>query len=361
MRPRKNELFLFIPILFIMIISLGIMYHAKVISPLYQTHFQKQAMWFGLGFICVLILSKFRFNWLLDNSKYIYLFNILLLILVLFLGQNINGARAWFKLGPFSFQPSEFMKISLSLYLVSFLKNQKVNGFKNELLLIIKIFLIFLIPSILVFLEPDTGAIIFYALISFVVLLFSGIRKRWFLFFSIIILLAVFIFFYCFFFQQDFLIKIFGTSLFYRMDRLIHLSEGMQIENALIALGSMKVFDFNLTSASIYIPESPTDFAFTLAGSVFGIVGIVLLLICYFCLDLYFLCQIKKEHKKERKLFLSIFFTVFLFNQFYNILMNVGLIPIMGIPLPFLSYGGSTMIVYFIFLGLVLNNKKKSY
>ena len=167
----------------------------------------------------------------------------------------------------------------------------------------------------------------------------------------------MFVFFYCYFFQKDFLISIIGTSFFYRVERLFSLGSGMQIENAKIALGSAPWFRFSILETGIYIPEAPTDFVFSLTANVFGLFGNMLILFSYFLLDFYFLSFQKKEKGKEKKLFVSLFLILFIGSQLINIAMNLGLFPIIGIPLPFLSYGGSSTIVLFLFLGIIFSRK----
>ena len=354
MKSKKEYNILFyIPLLIILTISVFVMYHARIISPLYSKNAIKQAIFFLIGSAILLFKDKIKWKWLLNSSFLIYLFSCILLVLVLFIGENINGAKAWIKLKFFNIQPSELMKISLCLYLTKLSLNHPFQTKKEEIKYLLKSFIIFLIPSILVFLEPDTGAIIFYALITLTSILTSKVSKKWFI--PIILLMITFIglFFYAYYFHTDFLISLIGTSFFYRVERLLNFQKGLQIENALTALGSAPLFRFNLNNAIIYIPEAPTDFAFALTSNVFGIFGNSLLLLAYFLLDIHLikLWQIKKDTKQ--KIFITSFLTIFFFNQFYNILMNIGLLPIMGIPLPLFSYGGSTILTTFIFLAII--------
>lgn len=355
---KWQKLLFYIPLLIIMTISLFLMIHAKLISPLFQNNFLKQSIFFLFGLTILLFKDKLKIKWMFEYSFIFYLLNIVLLILVLFLGDITNGARAWFKFGFFSFQPSEVMKLTLCLYLAHFTSKQNLSNKKQEFFYLIKVLLIVLIPSILVFLEPDTGAILFYILIAGAIIFSSKISKKW--FFSILILLLFFItmFFGLYFFKQDTLINIIGTSFFYRVDRLLNFQKGMQIEHALTAIGSAPFFAWNVLKTGIYIPEAPTDFAFALTSNVFGIFGNIIVLICYFLMDWYLLNLWKNQQKNKVHFFTSGFLCMFFINQFQNIFMNIGLMPIMGIPLPFLSYGGSTIVVYFLFLVIIL---KKDY
>ncbi len=354
MKQKKNlDILFYIPLLIILTISIFVMYHARIISPLYSKNAIKQAIFFLIGSLILLFKNKIKRKWLLNSSFFIYLFSCILLILVLFFGSNINGAKAWFKFKYFNFQPSEFMKIAMSLYLTKLTLSHSFQTKKNEISYLLKVFMIFIIPSILVFLEPDTGAIIFYALITSATILTSKISKKWLIPIILLILGFIGLFFYAYYFQRDILISFIGTSFFYRIERLLNFQKGLQIENALTALGSAPLIRFNLHTPIIYIPEAPTDFAFALTANVFGILGNIILLISYFLLDIYLLKVWITKKETKQKIFISSFLTIFFFNQFYNIIMNIGLLPIMGIPLPLFSYGGSTTLITFLFLAII--------
>lgn len=351
---KKNFLF-FIPLLLIMVISFFTMYNARYMAKVYSNHLNKQIIWYFIAFLILFLFRKTKF--LFKYSFWIYLINILLLLLVLFLGKEVNGARAWFRFGPFSFQPSEFMKLSYSLYLTKLIVSYKHKNVKTDFLFLLKIFILFLIPSVLIFLEPDTGAIVFLLIITLCMLFLSDIKKLWFILIFGLLFLLLSTFFYLFYFKQDLLIKLIGTSFFYRMDRILNFGteNNMQLENALIAIGNGHIFGLGLKNIAIYIPEAATDFAFALAISSFGFLSGFILLISYFLIDLYFLRILFFSKNKTTRLFTSGFIGVFVFSQFYNIFMNMGLVPIMGIPLPLLSYGGSALIVYFLYITIIIN------
>ncbi len=343
-----------------MIASFFCMYQAKFVKSIYSQHLTKQIIWFISGLLLLLLLKKVKVKFFFRYSFSFYLIGIFLLFLVLFFGHSTNGARAWFNLKFFNFQPSEFMKIALLLYLCKVTNDFKLGKIK-EFFYIVKCIFITFIPSILVFLEPDTGAIVIYLLMLLSVFLLSGIKKRWF----VLSFLFVFIlgggFFYLYFYKQDTLIHLIGTSFFYRMDRLIHFKDGsgMQLNNALATIGNTSMFGHGIQKELLYVPEFPTDFVFTLSISIFGFVGGCILLLCYFLLNCFFIIKFRTSKDTETKLFIHGFLYIFFYQQFQNILMNLGLFPIMGIPLPFLSYGGSNMIVYFIFIGFILNLTRK--
>lgn len=357
----KYNLLLYIPLVLLMIASFFCMYEARFIKDIYVGHFTKQILWFVIGFGLLFLFQKIKVKFLFRYSFFFYLLGNILLFMVLFLGKETNGARAWFSFKIFNFQPSEFMKIALLLYLAKVTHDFKIAEKKQEFIYILKCIFIVLIPSILVFLEPDTGAIIIYLLLLLATLFVSGIKKRWFIIAFFIVLLLSGGFLYLYLFKQDTLIKWIGTSFFYRMDRLIHFKDGsgMQLNNALTTIGNAGLLGHGIQKDLLYVPEFPTDFAFSLFLTIFGFVGGFILLFSYFTLNCFFINKFFSVKQIEYKCFLHGFLFLFFFQQIQNILMNLGLMPIMGIPLPFLSYGGSNMIVYFIFIGIILNITKQ--
>jgi len=362
MNKRKNfkNLYIFIPLIIIMIFSFLNMFNARLLSNSYNMHLIKQIIWYLLGFFSLIIINKINTQKLFKYSFLLYLISIILLIAVLIFGQEINGAKAWFKLKYFSFQPSEFTKLTLAIYLSKIISEYKMQNTKDQILLIIKVILITLIPSILVFLEPDTGAIIIYILISFFMLLSTKINKKFFIPLLITGIIILSLFFYFYFFNPDILINILGTSFFYRVERLLSFTNGnsLQLENALVTIASSSILGSGLNSVNLYIPEAPTDFIFAFTIGNFGYLSAFIILLSYLIIDIYLVYLLFNTKIKINKLFLISFIAIFFFQQFENILMNIGLMPIMGIPLPFLSYGGTTILIYFIFIGIVLKNNK---
>ena len=359
-KHQCKNLIIYIPILIIMLISFFNMYNARLLSTNFSNHLIKQVIWYIIGFTIFFILKKLPTQKLFKHSFTLYIISIILLVLVLIVGEEINGARAWFSFKYFSLQPSEITKLSLAIILSQIVSNTSINKKSDEIKIILKTFIITLIPSILVFLEPDTGAIIIYLLIAASILLSSKISKKWFI--SLILLTFIFllVFFYLYFTNQEILINILGTSFFYRVERIISFTNGdsLQLQNALVAIGSSSWLGSGLGNISIYIPEAPTDFIIAFTISNFGYISIIIILLCYLIIDIFLIKQYFKSHDTQ-KYFIISFISMFFFQQFENILMNIGLMPIIGIPLPFLSYGGTTILIYFIFLGIILNSNKK--
>ena len=169
------------------------------------------------------------------------------------------------------------------------------------------------------------------------------------------------VFLYLYFFKQDLFVDIVGTDLFYRVDRILDWKkgEGMQLENSLTAIGSSGLFGHGYNKTPLYFPESGTDFIFAVFASNFGLIPTLLFLIFIACFDLHLLNKAKIEKNSFYKYILIGTVSMFLYQQVQNISMTFGLLPITGITLPFISYGGSSLLSYFIILGIILKFTRK--
>lgn len=319
----------------------------------------KQLMWITIGSIIALIIYFIGIEKVYKYTFLLYIIGVLSLIYVLFFGKTINGTTAWIDTFGFSLQPSEFMKIPLVLILSKITEEyhfKENRSFKVEAKVILKIIIYTLIPCILVFVEPDTGAVINYLLICFTILFMSRIRKIWWilLFTLVVTLSSSFILSYIYI-PKTF-INIFGSNFYYRIHRLLDWtnSSGMQLENSLIAIGTGGLFGMGLKNTPIYIPEANSDFIFSVIANNFGLIKTILILILICSFDLYIVRLIKHESRTRTKYIITTFLVSLLFSQCISIGMTLGLLPIMGIPLPYISYGGSNVIVNIIFISLII-------
>ena len=342
------------------IISLISIYSASMyLSKTLGNLVLKQAMWYAVGILFIFIIYKLKISFFIKISPYIYLFNVILLLGLLFVGPVINGSRCWYIIeGIGSFQPSEFMKISLVLieaYIIDKFSSKEKNA-KNEFKLIALIFIAFLIPSILTFLEPDTGAVIIYFIITLLMLFISGIRLRWFIIGISMLIIIVASFLIFFFLKQDMFIKIFGSDFFYRIDRVINWQNGsgMQLENSLAAIGSSGILGHGFNKTPLYFPEAGTDFIFSVYASNFGLIGSCIFILLVVLFDIH-LIKVSMSSKSIYKYIISGILGIFIYQQIQNISMTLGLLPITGITLPFISYGGSSLLSYMILIGFVIS------
>lgn len=368
---RLNKKIL-IPICVMAIISIITIYSALTYTSSELGNLAlKQALWYFIGALLVAFLIRMKNEYLYRHTIFLYIIgNILLLGLLLF-ADPVNNSKCWFTIpGIGSIQPSEFMKIFLMLMLATMIHNFRSDynnpSVKEEFLFILKSFTIVLIPSILTFLQPDTGAVIIYFIIYFCMMFVSGIRLRWFLIAGGVLVSILAFVFGVFFINQDLFINLFGTNLFYRFERIFSWKSGtgLQLENALAAIGSAGFFGHGFNQTPIYFPESSTDFIFAVFASNFGLFGVFLLLGVIIYFDTQIVMLAKRKLVDTDKYILAGILGMLLFQQIQNIGMTVGLFPITGITLPFISYGGSSLLSYMILVGIILNismEKAKHY
>lgn len=348
---KKNFLRYFIPIILLSIIGLVSIYCSKSVVVNYYDFLKKQVIFVIIGCGLLFLFKYINFNYIEKYCFLFYLVTIFLLVYVLFFGDTINGSRSWINLFGFSIQPSEFTKISIMLCLDKYIHSKY--GFIKSLLIVI-------VPSILTFLQPDTGTVLFYLVIYFSIFISMGLNKKYYVGLFVLVGIVVVSYFYLYFFQSEVFIDIFGTSFFYRTDRIINFmsSEGFQINNALIGVGNGGLVG-NGVSYVIYIPEAITDFMFANILTMFGFVGGMFVIMLFLYLDVLLVKDIYSVRK--HRYFVIGLFGLFLYQQIQHMFMDVGLLPITGITLPFVSYGGSSLVSYFILFGILFNIKKYQF
>lgn len=326
-------------------------------------YFKRQFIFFIIGIALMILMIKIDIKYLYKYSLYIFLFCILLLILVLIpgIGKVSGGARSWISIGPYQFQPSEFMKISIVL-LISKILSSKVQ-IKYEA----KTFLLCLIISVftfgLIMLQPDFGTGLVIMISALALLYLSGMHIKYFVVLALMGLLAF-----------AFLI----ISAPYRLERIMAylnpwedpLGSGFQAIQSLFATipGGLFGHGFNNSiQKHFFLPEPQNDFIFAIVLEEFGLIGGAILIFVYFCIinksfnialninDYYF------EEKREMLFSKFLCFGIILslsFQVIINMMVVVGLLPVTGITLPFLSYGGSSLITSFMGIGIILNISK---
>jgi len=363
---NKIDILLILFILIFMFISITTIYSANTYLPSYLGNLAlKQFSYYIISFIIIYFIIKFKNKYVFKFIDILYFIGITSLLLLLIFGTSINGSKCWFVI-PFigSIQPSEFMKfiliIKLSIDINNYFSKNKT-GIKDEFKFILKELIIILIPSILTFLEPDTGAVLMYLLSSLILFIISPFHKRWIVIISIITITVLSIFIYLYFFNNSLFIDIVGTDIFYRIERIINWKNGtgMQLENSLISIGSSGYFGHGYNKTPLYFPESGTDFIFSVFASNFGLIGSIILVIIILLFDLYLLIRIIKSKTILHKLIITGTLSIFIYQQIQNIGMTLGILPITGITLPFISYGGSSLVSNMIMIGIILNILKQ--
>ena len=353
---------LIVLIVFALISIISIWSAQQLLGPNFNDLYIKQIMWFGVGFVLAYFIMFIGNNFFLKNYKLLYIIGVLSLILVLIFGKEINYAKCWFVIpGIGNVQPSEFMKIILIIILANVINKFHEDNFnptlKQEFFFLIKIFIIVFIPSILTFLQPDTGVVLIYLLITVIMLFVSGVRYRWFFILIALLTVTVGTVLLIYFINTDLFIKIFGTDFFLRVDRLLDWSSGsgFQLEKGMTAIGSSGLFGHGIGNTPIYFPEPQTDFIFAVFTSNFGIIGAILLIGLIIFFDVKLILIAMNSSKNINKYIISGIIGMLIYQQFQNIGMTLGLMPITGITLPFISYGGSSLLSYMIMVGIIFN------
>ena len=361
LRNFKVDKWLVICVLLFSIISVFTIGSAQRLIGVYDL-MRRQIIWYLIGFVLIFLIMKIKNDFFIKYTWILYVIGVLLLGLLLVFGSRVNGARCWFNIpGIGTFQPSEFMKIILIVTLANMI-NRFNNANSNptcfeEFVFILKILFVVLVPSALTFLQPDTGVVLIYLLITFVMLFISGIRYRWFVVAISILGLAIGSVIFIYFYSQDMFINIFGTSFFLRVDRLLDWSSssGYQLENGLSAIGAGGLFGYGINNTPIYFPEPQTDFIFAVFASNFGFIGSLFLVGLIGIFDIKLICLAIKTSNNINKYIIGGIIGMLFYQQVQNIGMTIGLLPITGITLPFISYGGSSLLSYMLMLGFIFN------
>jgi rod shape determining protein RodA len=314
--------------------------------------FYRQLIFLSLGLAAFLFLSFFDYHALAKTNRVIYVVLILLLFYLTVFGSLVHGGRRWISFGLTSFQPAEFIKFTVILGLARllYLKRGQINSYKTILWSLAYA----LVPAALVAIEPDLGSAIIISGIWLGIILISPINKKYLAVLFVAFLAVTGI-------TWKFVLKDFQKS---RVEVFLNpgmdpRGRGYNVRQATIAVGSGELTGTGLgkgvESQSKFLPERQTDFIFAASSEEIGFLGSASLLGLYFFL-LYRLLKIMKNSKDDLGMYLAggVFFFFFL-HVFINIGMNIGLLPVTGIPLPFVSAGGSSLIVCLMLLGVLQN------
>ena len=349
---KNLDYILLISIILLSVLSIFVMYSTDGGEVLFHTknHFVKLAVFFPLMIFIAFFNIKFWHNF----SYLIYFLVILLLIYVSFFGIKSSGSQRWMDLYLFVLQPSELMKVAIILCLAKYyhrIKIENVNSFTS----IIIVLSIILIPIIFVISQPDLGTSVLIALSGLIILWLGGVKIKYFVYS-----------FFTFLISLPFIISFLKPYQKLRILTFLNpdrdpLGAGYQIIQSKIAIGSGgldgKGFLKGTQSYLDFLPEKHTDFIFTLFSEEFGFIGSVALLILYSII----IFRIVRIGSISRSNFARLFCFGYAFAIFIYIVVNLsmvlGLLPIVGSPLPIMSYGGSSMLATMIGFGIVLSAK----
>ncbi|HPW67961.1 MAG TPA: rod shape-determining protein RodA [Deltaproteobacteria bacterium] len=316
------------------------------------TIFYKQLMWIAIGVLVMIVVFAVDYRVLLRSAWPLYILMIFGLVLVLIVGREISGARRWISFGPMGIQPSELAKIIMIIWLAYWGEQKKyIQGYGIRELVLPTFFI--LVPVGLILVEPDLGTAGIVALISCTLMLLLGIKRSTFVGLLVLFISAMpFIWFSLKEYQRQRILTFLDPSR-------DPLGSGYHAMQSKIAVGSGgllgKGFLEGTQTQLRFLPEHHTDFIFSVVAEEWGFAGSALLLLLYVAL----VTKITQIGFKAKDRFgtmicfgVAAFFTLHIF---INIAMAIGIFPVVGVPLPFISYGGSFMLINWICIGLVLN------
>ena len=346
---------LFIIVTILTAIGILMIYSSSAIPALKKMNdlfffLKRQMIWAVIGIGMMIIVSKIDYrNW---DRLFLMLFGltILLLILVLIIGKDVNGARRWLRLGILSFQPAELAKLTIIIYMARIIakKGERIKDFMNGFLPVMSVIGLFVM---LIMIEPDAGTAVTIGIIAMSLLFAGGARLKHIMFLAVMLTPLMYT-------------LIFNAG--YRMQRLKAYwdpwndpyNSGYQIIQSYLALGSGGLFGVGLGEGKqklFFLPEAHTDFIFSILGEELGFAGGAAVIGLFAVLIwLGFIISLRAEDTFAKYMALGI--TVMIGIQaVINISVVTGLLPTKGIPLPFMSFGGSSLLVNMMAIGILMN------
>lgn len=359
---KKERILLIIAVVLLNLFGLIMIYSASNIWSEYKfndpyKYLKSQGLFLIISYIALFIISKVPYVEYKKKANMIFLVCVVLLVLVLIpgVGSVRNGSRSWFGIGGFGIQPSEFTKLGLIIFTSKYLSNnsKEIRDIKKGVLPILGILLLIFG---LIMLEPDFGTGVVIVMTIVVLLFTSGVKMNFFIKIGVLGLIGV-------------------VALIiiapYRMQRIVSfinpwndpLGSGFQIIQSLYAIGPGGLLGLgfgNSVQKHFYLPEPQTDFIFSIISEEFGFMGVLLVSILFITI-IYsgFKIAMKCEDLFGKYLAFGITFGL-AFQTMLNLMVVVGLIPVTGVTLPFLSYGGSSLLITMCGMGILLNISKNS-
>ncbi|PZM65843.1 putative lipid II flippase FtsW [Paenibacillus dendritiformis] len=353
-RGRPDFLLLFLTVLLVSF-GMAMIYSAssavvglKHENPSYYA--AKQMVFAGAGLVAMLVFMNIPFRIWSRAAPILFLLTVVLLIALLCAGVKINGATRWFVIGGMQFQPAEFAKLSLVVYLSSLISNkgERIQQFSRGLLPILIVVGIILL---LIMMQPDFGTVLMLSIIAMTIIVIGGANLRHLAMLGLgmtVILVGL------------------AFSHSYRINRIVSFlhpfedstGSGYQLIQSLFALahGGVTGTGFGQSVQKLfYLPEAHTDFIFAIIGEEFGFVGALLLLMAFFLFfSRGFMTALRSDEPFGVMLGMGIVTMIFI--QFLlNLGAVTGTLPITGVPLPFVSYGGSSLLLCMASTGILLN------
>jgi rod shape determining protein RodA len=326
------------------------------------SHFYlNQILWLAIAIMTLVICAGFDYTWLSRITVPLYVIGLVSLLLVLIVGKTGMGARRWLQIGPLNIQPSEFFKI---IFIVIFTQYVATMKGRMDLIDIVKAIAIFLIaPVALIIKEPDLGSALILVIIFFSILLMRGVYKK-----ALVIIFVIGII------SAPFLGKIvWGQLKDYQKNRLVAFVKpqvdpsgiGYQIEQSKITIGSGRFLGKGYMKGTQgpfrFLPEKHTDFIFSVFAEEWGFLGCTVILIAYLILLMRGIDTALRAKDSFGRLMAFSIVLMFLIYFVINVGMTVGMMPVVGVPLPFMSYGGTALVSNFAAAGLLINVRMRRF
>jgi rod shape determining protein RodA len=347
---------LLLSILLLAAIGLATVHSAS--SELVLDYLPRQAAWVGIGLVLLLAVMAIDYHVLLDFSLALYVIGLVALVLVLIVGVERGGAKSWFEIGPGQFQPSEFAKLATTLFLARTIAG--LNRRVLELPQIAGALGLVLVPMLLVVVEPDMGGAAMFVPMLAGMLLVAGVRVRILVIAALVVVLAGAAIWT--FGMQDYQRQRVITFLQPESDPL---GAGYQVRQSKIAVGSGELlgkgYMQGTQSQLRFLPARHTDFILAVLAEEWGFLGVATVLGLY-VLYIVSAARVAMRARDRAGILLVVgLLSISCFHVLYNSAMVVGFVPITGIPLPFLSYGGSFTLFNFVSAGIILGVDLRRY
>ena len=350
---KSTEWSILICVILLVIIGLIALYSATINSELYE--FKKQCIYVLISIPILIFTIVIDYDIICRFSKYLYAVSVLLLIGVLFT-PAINGASSWFNIGFFAFQPAEIAKVFVIIFLSTIVVKIQSKS-KKEINMIWNLGIIIgivCLPVFLITIQPDFGSAFAYIIALVLVLYVAGIDKKYILIsFLLVIILIPIMYFYVLPEHAKSRIDVFLNP------NLEPRGAGYNIIQSKIAIGAGKLFGMGYTKGTQthlgFLYPKTTDFIYSMIGEELGFITCSAIIVIYIILITKSII-IAKTARDDLGSYIAIGITgILLFHVVENIGMTIGLLPITGVPLPFISYGGTSLITNFVLIGLLLN------
>lgn len=327
--------------------------HSFAVSTGKAWHVQRQSIFMAFGLLLVTASFAFDYRMLKNYASRLYIFNVVLLIAVMLFGHSQLGAQRWIQIGSLSFQPSEFAKVFLIICLATFMDKriEWLENFKDYL----PVFAYIFVPFILVMRQPDLGTSLTFIAILVGMIFVSGFKYKWFFRLGVIFVALLPVFWLILKDYQKNRIRVFLNP------ELDPFGSGYHVIQSKIAIGSGgllgKGWLAGTQSQLNFLPENHTDFIFAVAGEEFGFIGTAFIIILY-AIIIWRGIAIALDADDNFGTLLAVGVTsMFMFHVMVNIGMTAGIMPVTGVPLPFLSYGVSSLTTNLMLVALLLNIK----